>query len=262
MTSGPTSPGVTRPRRPSAVAAVVPALDEADRVATTVAALRSLPDVRHVVVVDDGSTDATLRRAGDAGAVVVRHPHRLGKGSALQTGAARIDRFADADDLALLFVDADLGATAVNVAPLVPPVLSGQADMTIAVLPPQLSTGGGHGLVVSLARKGIRDATGWEPTQPLSGMRCLTREVFAAASPLAHGWGAETALTIDVLTAGFTVREVPCDLQHRVSGGDWRGQLHRGGQYADVARALALRRARRAVPLRMLARLPRLRDRS
>ncbi len=241
--------------RPSGVAAVIPARNEADLVAATVAAVRRLPAVRHVVVVDDGSTDATLRRAGDAGAIVVRHPHRLGKGSALTSGVARIERFADAGELALLFVDADLGATALGVAPLCPPVLAGEADMTIAVLPPQTRAGAGRGLVVSLARKGIRDATGWEATQPLSGMRCLTREVFDAARPLAHGWGVETALTIDVLTAGFTVLEVPCELQHRVSEGDWRGQLHRGEQYADVARALAMRRARRATPLRVLARL-------
>ncbi len=247
------------PRRlPVAIAAVIPARDEADLVSMTVAATRGIREVRHVVVVDDGSHDTTLRRAGDAGAVVVRHPRSLGKGAALETGVARVNRFADAAELALLFVDADLGATAANVAALCAPVLRGEADMTVAVLPPQHTAGGGRGLVVALARKGIRDATGWESTQPLSGMRCMTREVFEAARPLAHGWGVETALTIDVLTAGFTVQEVPCDLQHRVSGADWHGQRHRAEQYADVARALALRRARRATPLKVLARLPRL----
>jgi hypothetical protein len=99
------------------------------------------------------------------------------------------------------------------------------------------------------------DATGWTPTQPLSGMRCLTREAFEAARPLAHGWGVETALTIDLLTAGYRVLEVPCELHHRVTGADWRGQLHRARQYRDVARGLAARRVRRAAPLRVLRRL-------
>jgi hypothetical protein len=147
---------------------------------------------------------------------------------------------------ALLFIDADLGETAANTAPLAAPVLAGEADMTIAVLPQQLRAGGGRGLVVNLSRKGIVEATGWTPTQPLSGMRCLTRRAFDAALPLAPGWGVETALTIDLLQQGFRVLEVPCELHHRVTGTDLRAQLHRAAQYRDVARALAVRRARRA----------------
>jgi len=246
-------------RRLTGLAAIIPAYNEAERIETTVTAALSIPAVRHVVVVDDGSTDATLRKAGNAGAVAVRMPHNRGKGAALERGVARVARFADAEDLALLFVDADLSLSAAALEPLAAPVLAGEADMTIAVLPPQESAGGGHGFVVRLARKGIHDATGWSAAQPLSGMRCLTPEAFAAARPLAHGWGVETALTIDVLTAGFTVHEVPCDLQHRVTGADWHGQLHRAKQYRDVARALTARRARRAAPLRVLARLPRVR---
>ena len=39
-----------------------------------------------VVVVDDGSTDATADHAHAAGATVIRHPFNLGQGAALQTG--------------------------------------------------------------------------------------------------------------------------------------------------------------------------------
>lgn len=239
------------------LAVVVPAKDEADRVAATVRAALRIPGAGVVVVVDDGSTDATAQRAEEAGAVVVRHPRNLGKAAAMESGAARVARL-DAErrlaPRALLFVDADLGETAQNTAPLVPPVLDGAADMTIAVLPAQRTAGGGRGLVVGLSRTGIRQATGWTATQPLSGMRCLTREAFEAARPLARGWGVETGLTIDLLLAGYRVLEVPCDLQHRVTGADWRGQLHRARQYRDVARALAARRLRRAAPLRVLGR--------
>jgi hypothetical protein len=51
----------------------------------------------------------------------------------------------------------------------------------------------------------------------------------------------ETALTIDLLRAGLRVREVECDLHHRVTGKDWRGQLHRLKQYLHVQRALRRR---------------------
>jgi hypothetical protein len=99
--------------------------------------------------------------------------------------------------------------------------------------------------VVRLARRGIEDLTGFRAVQPLSGMRCLTRPAFEAARPLARGWGVEVGLTVDVLTAGMSVLEVPCELHHRVTGTDWRAQLHRAKQYRDVALALAHRRLRR-----------------
>jgi glucosyl-3-phosphoglycerate synthase len=238
-----------------ALAVVIPARDESERIAATVRAVRDLPNLRHLVVVDDGSHDVTARRAAEAGALVLRHPRNRGKGGAMTTGAervARLDAEAGLPPSVLLFVDADLGETAAATAVLTEPVLAGEADMAIAVLPPQRTAGGGHGFVVRLSRLGIRRATGFTATQPLSGMRCLTRPAFDAGLPLAPGWGVETGLTIDLLLAGLRVLEVPCDLQHRVTGRDLGAQLHRARQLRDVARALAVRRARRALPLRVL----------
>ena len=236
------------------VAVVIAAKDEEARIGATVAAARSIPGVVLVVVVDDGSTDRTAVVARSAGAKVARHRRNQGKAAAMQTGAATVQtaELAGAGEgvgggsagqsrLLLLFLDADLEGSATSAAPLVGPVSAGDADMTIALLPEQATAGGGHGLVVSLARNGIRQATGWEATQPLSGQRCLTPEAFAAAGPLAGGFGVETGLTIDLLRQDFRVLEVACDLHHRVTGGDLRSQVHRGRQYRDVALALARR---------------------
>ncbi len=166
----------------------------------------------------------------------------------MESGAAEVERreveAGAAVPRALLFVDADLEDSALETAALAAPVLSGEADMTIAVLPPQRQSGGGHGFVVRLARDGIERATGFLAAQPLSGMRCLTREAYEAARPLAPGWGVEVGLTIDVLRGGYRLLEVPCDLHHRVTGRDLAAQLHRAAQYRDVARALAARRLR------------------
>jgi hypothetical protein len=243
------------PEEPSSVtgrrvAAVIPCKDEADRIAATVAAVQALPGVDLVVVVDDGSSDGTTQVAQAAGAHVVRHARNAGKAAALETGVAFIrGEEAAAPPVGgprhLLFVDGDLESTAANLGVLLGPLREGTADMAIATLPPQRVAGGGHGFVVRLARQGIADLTGFVAAQPLSGMRALTAEAFTAGLPLAPGWGVEVGLTIDVLTAGLRVVEVPCELQHRVSGRDWRGQLHRAGQYRDVWRALAVRRLRR-----------------
>jgi polyprenyl-phospho-N-acetylgalactosaminyl synthase len=65
---------------------IVPAYREEQVIAETVGTVaQAFP---HVVVVDDGSPDATAERARRAGAVVVRHPFNLGQGAALQTGIA------------------------------------------------------------------------------------------------------------------------------------------------------------------------------
>jgi hypothetical protein len=141
----------------------------------------------------------------------------------------------------LLFLDADLESSAVNAGPLVGPVLAGEADMTIAVLPAAPGAGG-HGFVVRLATSGIEQATGWRPTAPLSGQRCVTRELFDAVLPLARGFGVETGLTIDAIRRGATVLECAVDLGHRVTGTGWRDQRHRARQYRDVWLALVARR--------------------
>jgi glycosyltransferase involved in cell wall biosynthesis len=66
--------------------AIVPALNEADSVAETVAAIRERAPDFDVLVVDDGSTDATAARAAEAGAAVLRMPFNLGIGGAMQGG--------------------------------------------------------------------------------------------------------------------------------------------------------------------------------
>jgi glycosyltransferase involved in cell wall biosynthesis len=227
------------------VAVVIPAYNEADRVGATVATATGLSDVDVVIVVDDGSRDGTARVAEQAGASVLRHARNRGKAAAMETGAEGV-RLLDQREPReiprhLLFLDADLADTAGLAGPLVDPVLAGTADMTIAVFTTTVKLGG-HGLVVGLSGAGIRRATGWRPAQPLNGQRCLTRAAFEAARPLAHGWGVETGLTIDLLRQGLRVTEVEVELAHRATGTGLRAQLHRAHQLADVARALAARR--------------------
>jgi hypothetical protein len=226
--------------RRSSVVVVIPAYNEAGRIGVTVAAAFGVAGVAAVLVTDDGSTDATATIAHDAGAEVTRHGRRRGKAAAMTTGAAAA-RAHGFGELPLLFLDADLGASAAHVGPLIVPVLDGSADMTVAVLPPA-SGAGGHGFVLRLARSGIRKATGWEATAPLSGQRCLTRSLFDRVQPLARGFGVETGLTIDALRSGARVLECPAELGHRVTGTGWRDQRHRARQYRDVCLALAARR--------------------
>lgn len=224
------------------VAVIIPAKDEADSIGATIRACKALPRADLFVVIDDGSTDNTGEAARSAGAVVVRHSVNRGKASAMETGA-KVVAMRDPEDgprRLILFLDADLGDSAAETYPLVEAVIQGRTDCAIAALPRQAGAGG-HGFVTRLSRRAIRWASGWEPLQPLSGQRCLRAEAFFDCLPLAHKWGVETGMTIDLLVKGYSVQEVPCDLRHRATGNDMAGYRHRFSQFRDVFLASATR---------------------
>lgn len=212
-------------------AAIVPAYDEAARIAATVRALRAVPAVGEIIVVDDGSSDGTADIARTEGATVLRQ-RNAGKGAALRAGVLATT----ADVVA--FIDADLGDTAAVAGPLAEPVLLGEADMTIAAPPP--SGPSGFGLVEGFARWGIARASGFEGSRPLSGQRALRREIVERFG-IAGRFGVEVALTIDAVRAGYRVREVPFPIEHDRTGRNLAGFVHRAKQGLDVAAVLATR---------------------
>jgi glycosyltransferase involved in cell wall biosynthesis len=76
-------PGATAPDR-SKIAAIIPAYQEEKHIGDV--ALRTLAQLPHVLVVDDGSPDRTAEVARQAGAEVIVHPQNRGKGETIKTG--------------------------------------------------------------------------------------------------------------------------------------------------------------------------------
>ena len=74
---------------------VIPLYNEATVVREVISQARKI--FPYVVVVDDGSKDASAQEAAAAGAVVVRHPVNLGQGAALQTGFSYVLEKTNAD---------------------------------------------------------------------------------------------------------------------------------------------------------------------
>lgn len=217
--------------------AVVLARQEAGRVGRTVASLRTSERIERVVVVDGGSTDGTVDEASAEGAETIRVPGGAGKGGALEAALQTLPQAP-----VYLLVDADVEETAANAVGLLEPVLAGDADLAIGVLPPL--AGGGFGLVRRLAEGAIRGATGARTRAPLSGQRAVTRAVLSACRPFARGFGLETAMTIDALRLGFRVVEVDVEMRHRATGRSPSGFVHRARQGLDVLSAAAPRLAR------------------
>jgi glycosyltransferase involved in cell wall biosynthesis len=71
---------------PEQTSVVIPAFGEADVIGDVVSGLRRAANWHEILVVDDGSTDATGRAAETAGSRVLRHPYNKGNGAAVKTG--------------------------------------------------------------------------------------------------------------------------------------------------------------------------------
>lgn len=175
--------------------AVVPAYNEEERIASVLGALEACDLVQGIVVVSDGSTDATVEAALRHQATVIALPANLGKGAALRVGidAAEADYY--------LFVDADLvGLKPRHAESLLLPVLEDEADMTVGVF--------GHG----------RAATDFaQKVAPfLSGQRAVKKSVLQGMDRLeATRYGVEVALTRYAENAGIRVLVVRLeDLTH------------------------------------------------
>jgi glycosyltransferase involved in cell wall biosynthesis len=225
----------------SDVLAIVAAYNEADRIAATLDALsRAFPGAP-LWVADDGSTDGTAKVAEAAGARVVRSERVIGKGEAV-TLAARHALASPGVDKSCLAVlcDGDLGESAALLGPLVDAVRAGEADLAVAAFARRV--GGGVGLAVGFARWAIRRRCGLQLRAPISGQRALRAHTLAQALPLAHGFGMEIGMTIDVARAGARVGELDLDLSHRATGRTLAGFLHRGRQLVDFARVYRARR--------------------
>jgi glycosyl transferase family 2 len=206
---------------PTPLSILIAARDEQERIAATVAALRTAFPGAEVIVADDGSRDATARTAETAGARVVRLPRR-GKGQALALGER------SAPPGRLLLCDADLAGG-------LELLLESGADLAIAAF--EERQGGGFGIVKWTARELVRLMAGRELREPLSGQRALSTAARCQCFPTAAGFGCDARITVDALGGGLSVEEVTLPLRHRPTGRDVRGFLHRARQLRDLALA-------------------------
>lgn len=183
-------------------AAVIPAYNEGRTVRTVVAGLRQY--VPLVIVVDDGSADATHAEAAAAGAIVLSNTHAKGYDGALNTGFAEAAR--RGADIIFSF-DADGEHASEDVPRLLEPILSGRADIVAGQRPHTTHLSEKIFAIYTRLRYGVGD--------PLCGFKAYRREVYETVGHFDSVQSIGTELMLKGAARGFRLALVPIELRVR-----------------------------------------------
>lgn len=183
--------------------AVIPAKNEARSISVLIEQLLALPDLKEIIVVDDGSTDGTGDIAERLGAKVVRHPYSKGNGAAIKSGAR-----AAAGDI-LLFMDADGQHAASDVHRLLQRVEQG-FDMVVGSRQPGSQASVGRGVANGFYNRLASYITDHKVEDLTSGFRAVRREKFLQfLYLLPNGFSYPTTSTMAFFRAGYSVAFEP-----------------------------------------------------
>lgn len=198
------------------ISVVVPAFNEEDAIAPTVAAIRAMLDAAgwadgEIIIVDDGSTDRTAERAAAAGAHVIRHPANAGYGRSLKDGilAAKHDLIA--------ITDAD-GTYPIDRIPALVAHVEAGFDMAVGARQGAAYRESALKHPLRILLKGLVEFTaGQKVPDPNSGLRVFRRSAIVEHFPaLSQGFSFTTSATLAYMSTGRFVIYEPIPYAKRV----------------------------------------------
>lgn len=190
---------------------VIAAYNEAGAIGSVVRELRA--GYPNVVVVDDGSHDATAQMAHEAGAVVLRHLLNRGQGAALQTGIAYALRAGA--ELVVTF-DADGQHQPSDIPALARPIVAGEVDVCLG------SRFLEHGGSVPLGRRMLlagaivftRVTSGLKLSDAHNGLRAFSRKAAEMLDIHLDRMAHASELIDQIRSSGLPYREVPVHIRY------------------------------------------------
>lgn len=198
-------------RHGKTVGVIIPALNEAAAIARVLADIPDWAD--RVIVVDNGSTDATAEVASANGATVVAQPER-GYGAACLAG---IDALPDID--IIVFVDGDHADHADRMGDLVDPIATDATDFVVGTRALGVAEKGsltvpqrfGNALACRLMR-----AIWKAPFTDLGPFRAISRPALERIAMVDRNYGWTVEMQIKAMRAGLRVAEVPVPYRNRI----------------------------------------------
>lgn len=187
------------------VCALVPAFNEAATVAAVAAG--ALEHVERVLVVDDGSTDATASAAAAAGADVMRLERNSGKGTAIRAGLSRI---LESDATHVLFMDGDLQHRPAEIPALLAEAAATGAAMVIGervFVRTEMPASRYWANVIGSWALATLMGVSLQDTQ--SGFRVVRTDVLRRLTLEATGYEFETELVVKLARRGAHIARVP-----------------------------------------------------
>ncbi|CDG66023.1 family 2 glycosyl transferase [Methanobacterium sp. MB1] len=195
-------------KKPMTVSVILPAYNEEKTVASVIKTVQTLNYVDEIIVVNDGSIDATEKMAKEAGATVISHTRNRGKGAAIKTG------FKNSKGDVVVFLDADLQKlNPQQVDKMIQPILNDEADVTKTKFKREA------GRVTELTAKPLLSFFFPEIKfeQPLSG-QFAARRSFLNNINLEDDYGVDVGIVLDADVMGARVKEVDIgNLTHSMS---------------------------------------------
>jgi hypothetical protein len=190
------------------IAAVIPAYQAAPSVGDVVrGTLRFLPEV---LVIDDGSTDATAAEAQRAGARVISFPCNRGKGAAL--AAAFVDLFGRGFD-AVITLDADGQHLPEEIPKLLEAAAEHEADLVLGIRDHLFGKMSGVRRASNrLSSKAISFAAGQQLADVQTGFRYYSRRLIETVGFPEARFEAESAVVVRAARRSFKVVTVPVHL--------------------------------------------------
>jgi len=198
-----------------AIFAVIPCLNEEKFIAAIVTG--ALPHVGRVLVVDDGSTDATSSVAREAGAEVISHATRRGAGAATRSGfEAALQRGADI----VITLDGDGQHNPAEIPLLLQPLLQDKADLVIG------SRFINHETNIPAYRKLGVDFITWmynlcvksKVTDAQSGFRAFSRKLLESIDITHDDFSFSVEVLVKARRKGFRIAEVPVTCLYHEQG--------------------------------------------
>ncbi|OHR78613.1 MULTISPECIES: glycosyltransferase family 2 protein [unclassified Pseudomonas] len=189
---------------------VLPAKNESEAVAAVVGGVRKLYADAEIIVVDDGSTDATAKVAEEAGAKVIRHLYSKGNGAAIKSGARQ------ARGEVIVFMDAD-GQHSPSDIPRLLEALEEGHDMVVGARQSGSQASMGRGLANGFYNSLATYMTGHRVEDLTSGFRAVRAKKFREfLYLLPNGFSYPTTSTMAFFRAGYSVIYVPIHAAKRV----------------------------------------------